>query len=106
MIQVQKKLLLVYVIFICSLFHFQNVSSQRAIVSLGKRIQQRFSGNRQHISDSKEGEISYHDSITRRHVAAATTLLFVVLGCYFQKRFAGGGEFAVFITYLTHPYRY
>jgi hypothetical protein len=93
MIQAQKKLLCI--LLICTSFHFQTVCSQRAIVSLGKRIQQRFSGNKQHVSDSHEGEKSNDNSITRRHLAAATTFLLVVLGYYSQKHFAGGGEFAV-----------
>jgi hypothetical protein len=95
MIQAYKKLL--YLLLICTLFPFQTVCSQRAIVSLGKRLlQQRLSGNKQHVCDSQEGEKSYNNSITRRHIAGATTLLLVVLGYYSQKRFAGGGEFADF----------
>ena len=92
MMQAQKKLL--YVVLICVFYLSQTVCSQRAIVSLGKRIQQRFSGNKRHISDSHEGEQRHDNSITRRHLAGVTTLLLVVLGYYSQKRFAGGGEFA------------
>ena len=102
MIQTKKKLLCI--LFICTLFHFQTVYSQRAIVSLGKRIQQRFSGNKQHVSDSHEGEKNNDKFIMRRHLAAATTLLLVVLGYYSQKCFAGGGEFAVPYACSTHPY--
>jgi hypothetical protein len=102
MIQSRKKLF--NILFIFTLFHFQTVSSQRVIVSLGKRIQQHFSGNKQHIKDSYEGEKSYDDSVSRRNLAAATTLLLVVLGYYTQKRFAGGGEFCCFTTCLTQPF--
>jgi hypothetical protein len=78
-----------------SLYLVPDVSSQRAIVSLGKRLQQRFSGsNKQHISDFAEGEKTKSSS-TRWYEASTTTLLLVALGLYFYKRFAGGGEFAI-----------
>lgn len=103
MIQAHRKR--IYILIICTIVFFQNVSSQRAIVSLGKRIQQRFSGNKQHVSDFPEGEKRDDHSITRRHLAAATTFLLAVLGYYSQKRFAGGGEFAVLSASLSLTYR-
>ena len=104
MIQAQRKRL--YILIICYVFLVQTVFSQRAIFSLGKRIQQRFSGNKQHVSDSLEGEKSNDSSITRRHLAAAaTTFVLVVLGFCSQKRFAGGGEFDVPSISLTLPIR-
>lgn len=104
MIQAQRKR--IYILIICYLFLAQKVIGQRAIFSLGKRIQKRFSGNKQHVSDSPEGEKSNDSSITRRHLAAATTFVLVVLGYCCQKRVAGGGEFVVssphpFPSFLT-----
>ncbi len=95
MIQIQRKGL--YVLIVCAVFQFQTVCGQRAIFSLGKRLQQRFSGNPpSHVSDVPSGE---NDTMTKWHLAAAaTTLLLVVLGYSSQKRVAAGGEFAFVLS--------
>lgn len=101
MIQLQRKGLYVLII-ICAVFQIPTVCGQRAIFSLGKRLQQQFSGHPQHVRDPP-GE---NDSATKWHLAAAaaTTFLLVVLGYSSQKRVAAGGEFA-FVLPLLLRYR-
>jgi hypothetical protein len=100
MILLQRKGLYVLII-ICAVFQIPTVCGQRAIFSLGKRLQQQFSGHPQHVPDPP-GE---NDSATKWHLAAAaTTFLLVVLGYSSQKRVAAGGEFA-FVPPLLLCYR-
>jgi hypothetical protein len=86
----------IYIVTLLFVLLTRAVSSQRAIVSLGKRLQQRFSGsNKQHISDFTEGEKTKNSSGSTWYEPSITTFLIVVLGLYFQKRIADGGEFAI-----------
>ena len=99
MIQLQRKGLYVLII-ICAVFQIPTVCGQRAIFSLGKRLQQQFSGH--HVRDPP-GE---NDSATKWHLAAAaaTTFLLVVLGYSSQKRVAAGGEFAFVASLLLRDH--
>jgi hypothetical protein len=92
------------------LFLLQAVSCQRAIVSLGKRIKNRF-GSKQpppHGADESTTGEERSNADSKWCKVAVATILFVALGKYSRKKFAGDANFLYpedgeFMGYRNRP---